>query len=409
MFGIKKRIINIICKNNSSLTQIDNKKEADLIYIFNRYINHGLPFSNDFCYNDFRKNTTSFTESMRIPKTIKYKYAHSVNKPNIYGSIYACLIYFLFNKQDSFSFDDRIKWISYFDSFQKEDGMFIDPVLESPNYYDLDWWGARHLSLHLIICYTYLGSKPKYEFNYIKKYYDHGILRQYLDSLEFDNIKSVDSDNAIMNLGSLLQYQRDSFDDKKAGETLLVLFEELEKRINTETGSWGIGANSDKEYLSRAQQFAYHLYSLWFYDNREIKHKEKLIDLTLSLQNVLGGFGVKLNSSACEDIDAIDLLIKLSKLTDYRKEDIKKAMQKAFVWVLANQNEDGGFVFRLNEPFVYGHALTSSLKNESHLFATWFRTLSIAYLTDYLNIENDFNIGHCPGYQFKFKKEILKK
>ena len=77
------------------------------------------------------------------------------------------------------------------------------------------------------------------------------------------------------------------------------------------------------------------------------------------------------------------------------------AVKKAFSWVLANQNDDGGFVFKLNEPFVYGHAQTSSLTNESHLFATWFRILSIAYMYNFLHKQNKFNIGRCPGYQFE--------
>jgi hypothetical protein len=263
-----------------------------------------------------------------------------------------------------------------------------------------DWWGARHLSLHIVICLNYLGCKPKYEFNYIKKYYDKSELKKYLNTLEFEDIKMTDSDNAIMNLGCLLQYQRDFFCDSNAGESLDTLIFELEKRINPKWGSWGYGSDNDMQYLSRAQQFAYHLYPMWLYDNRPIKYIKELIDLTLLTQTKLGGFGSQLNSSACEDIDAIFLLVKLSKITDYRKADIYQALEKAFIWVFTNQNNDSGFVFRRNEPFVYGHELTSSQKNESHLFATWFRTLSIAYMADYFQLKNNFNIGRCPGMQF---------
>jgi hypothetical protein len=202
-----------------------------------------------------------------------------------------------------------------------------------------------------------------------------------------------------MNLGCLLQYQRDFFNDGTAGKALETLIVELEKRINRKYGSWGYGDDEDIAFLSRTQQFAYHLYALWLYDQRPIKYAEKLIDLTLRTQTKLGGFGWRLNSSACEDIDAVFMLVKLSELTDYRRDDICQALQKAFVWILANQNPDGGFVFSRNEPFVYGHELLSSQKNESHLFATWFRSLSIAYLADYFQIAV-FNIGRCPGMQF---------
>jgi len=43
-------------------------------------------------------------------------------------------------------------------------------------------------------------------------------------------------------------------------------------------------------------------------------------------------------------------------------------------------NDNGGFVFRRGEQMVYGHELMSSKANESAMFPTWLRTLSLAYL-----------------------------
>lgn len=144
-------------------------------------------------------------------------------------------------------------------------------------------------------------------------------------------------------------------------------------------------------------QFAYHLFRLFFYDHETIPNAEKIIDITLSSQKKYGGFGEKQNSSACEDIDAIDILVYLSRQSNYRKDDITKALRHAFVFILSNQNDDGGFVFRRDEPFWYGSDIMSSKKNESALFPTWFRTLSLAYICDYLGI-GDYNIIKCPGY-----------
>lgn len=362
----------------------------------NRYVNYGVPTALNFKYNDFSEKTISFVNSLKTTEPFSFRYAPSVGKPTIYGSVYACMLYGLFNKLEKFSVTEKIKWAEYFNSFQNTEGLFIDPCLENDNYYNIEWWGANHLSLHLIICYTYLGINPKHEFNYIKKYYNPSGLKAYLNNLNFDDIKTTDADNAIMNLGSLLQYQRDFFKDEHARKVLDILFNELEKRINPKWGSWCYGSDDDMVYLSRAQQFAYHLYPLWLYDKKPIPYMEKLIDLTLKTQTILGGFGAQLNSSACEDIDAIYLLVKFTSLTDYRKEEINIALNKAFRWVLTNQNNDDGFVFKRNEPFVYGHTLTSSKKNESALFPTWFRTLSIAYLTNYL-LDTNFKLIKCPG------------
>ena len=144
-------------------------------------------------------------------------------------------------------------------------------------------------------------------------------------------------------------------------------------------------------------QFAYHLLPMFFYDNIDINNKEIIIDLCLKTQNIAGGFGVKINSSACEDIDSIDILIRFSQLTSYKKEEIDLALKRAFIWVLANQNNDGGFVFRRNEAFMYGHEQMSSGKNESALFPTWFRTLTIGYLSNYF-YNKDFFFVKSPGF-----------
>lgn len=63
-----------------------------------------------------------------------------------------------------------------------------------------------------------------------------------------------------------------------------------------------------------------------------------------------------------------------------------------------------GFVFVRGEPLTYGHRLMSSSADESAMFPTWFRVLSLAYLSKVINApelrEIDWNFVDCPGYQF---------
>lgn len=61
---------------------------------------------------------------------------------------------------------------------------------------------------------------------------------------------------------------------------------------------------------------------------------------------------------------------------------------------------DGGFVFRLNEGFKYGSQETSSSAGVGAMLPTWFRTLSILYLADFLGVKHGFRITRCPGYEF---------
>jgi hypothetical protein len=47
----------------------------------------------------------------------------------------------------------------------------------------------------------------------------------------------------------------------------------------------------------------------------------------------------------CDDLDAIDILVKFSMITSYRSEDVQQALLKAFDKLIMNQNIDGGFCY----------------------------------------------------------------
>lgn len=342
-----------------------------------------------------------FIETLRIDDVCRYKYSLSSTQPTLYASAYVCMTFSLLSKLKNLSQEDKQSWIDYFNSFQCEkDGLFYDPILDSDFYSNTDWWGARHLALHMIAAYTDLEAKPRYPFIFLKDYYEPKYLENWLNT--FDWLSPIgmtdDIDNKIMNIGCLLQYQRDTWNDNQAGEAVNFLQDYLLRRINPETGMWGYYNTSNPHERSRMVQFAYHLFPLLFYDNVPIKYPDKIIDYVLSTQNRVGGFGVQINSSACEDIDSIDLLCRLSPFVPHRKKEIDQALTKAINWVLCNQVGDGGFVFRLHEPFIYGHQQTSSQKNQGAMFPTWFRLLSLAYLTRYFGM-SQFKITVAPGLE----------
>ncbi len=98
--------------------------------------------------------------------------------------------------------------------------------------------------------------------------------------------------------------------------------------------------------------FAYHLLTIFFYDGDYEFDWFKIVDLVLATQNNLGRYGIKSNSSACEDIDSIDILLRAFPYVKRSQQDkINSSLRRAFKWVTANQVTDGRFVFRLYEPF----------------------------------------------------------
>lgn len=215
-----------------------------------------------------------------------------------------------------------------------------------------------------------------------------------------------------MNLGTILQYARDFHHCEPAGKAIEFLLDWLDTHwVNPDTGIWGTLDISDPINRSQAVQAAYHWWPLYFYDERPVPYIERAIDTLLATQNPSGGLGWGVHnsgepfkSSACEDIDSIDPLVRMSFETNYRRDDIHKTLERALPWLLKNQMQDGGFVFYLDKPFQYGHPELHGEKNKGAMFPTWFRTLTIALLGKALKDsfvgEYKWNFVGCPGFHF---------
>ena len=207
-------------------------------------------------------------------------------------------------------------------------------------------------------------------------------------------------------IGVMMQYARDYQAMNQADRALHVLFNYLDEKQDEATGLFGADFDLPQD-LSHGVQAGYHFWLLYFYDRRPVRHAERIVDSILATQSLSGGFGVKWNSSACEDIDSIDPLVRLRWQTDYRARDVEAALQRAFSGVTRNLNpEYGGRVFRRDEAMNYGFSLhTYSGVNQSNLFFTWFRTLGLALLTEGLGDERaKKQLGtqwkRVPGLQF---------
>jgi len=354
--------------------------------------------------SDLRARILSYIEHMQTEPTVigEYKFAASQSVPVLYNATYAAMTLHLLNEMQHLSAGEKSAWLDYFSRHQASDGLFKDPKLENELVETEDWWGWRHLALQVIISITALGGIVEKPFVFLDPYLGLDFLTAWLENQDWEERAAFVS-NAVQNIGVLLQYTRDFHANDKAGRAVECMFDWLEKNQDPKTGFWG-ESGSTPDSLSLGVQIGYHLWSLFFYDKRPVRYVARIIDNALATQNSFGGFGVLANSSACEDIESIDPLVKLSLLTDYRREDIQNALGRALPWVLVNMNDDGGFVFRRGERLNYGHELMSSAKNESALFPTWFRTSSLAFMAQVLNDtligEIDWQFVNCPGLQF---------
>lgn len=359
---------------------------------------------NNIDIHNIRAKTLNYIESMRINDGIygRYRYSNSQIEPVLYASAYAALTRHLYRDIESISNKERSDWISLIKSYQADDGLFKDPMIDNEMASSCDWWGWKHMTLHIIMALTALDAKPDKKFKFLEPFRKEEYAIKWLEGRAWMT-NPANVSNEVQNNVTLLQYARDFQDVKWAGNTVESMLNWLDQTQDIETGLWGNSFKNPYD-LSCGVQTGYHLWLLYFYDRRDIKYCNKIIDNVMKTQNSLGGFGVPLNSSACEDIDSIDPLARIYFKSNYNNININMSLERSLPWILSNMNEDGGFVFRRRESFKYGHQRMYSKADESAMFPTWFRSLSLSYLSKIPSnskvLDFDWNFLSCPGHQF---------
>lgn len=357
-------------------------------------------------FDSLKTELLEYASKMQVaPYT--YKYSASREKPCLYASIYAVMLEGLLGVLYNRSKDDLDSWADFLNSFQREeDGLYYDANLEGPAYEHVgvwnEGWGKHHLMGHMIIALARLGKTPKYPLRYLEPYYDVEYLRKWMDSFDFaGDVWTVS--NYFMNLFTVLEFVRDFMHEERAQAAIEVMTNWILQKQNPQTGMWHshpVDTMSHHEKLCVVRA-AYHFYPLFKYEGIEIPYQKQIVNFILPLQNSWGGWTVENgNAGACEDIDAIEPLLRCASSSPERQSEIRATIIRSIIWQLSSRNTDKGFSFYVRSQQEYGgHPLTTSLRDESSMFATWFRTLCLAYEMRYLGVENKFDIGRFPGYE----------
>lgn len=352
---------------------------------------------------DIRKRTLSYVVSNHKSDVSIGAYSYKPGGvPILYASCYAALTRHLYNDLAGISESSRREWIRYIQDFQTNDGLFRDPAIDIPLAEEIDWWGWRHLTLHVLMSLTTLGGVAEKPFELIRPFKKKGYMSSWLESRNWP-VDPASVSNEIQNYATIMQYARDFQHEVWCGDALQEMYDWLDKTQDPETGLWG-NRYDDPVLLSNDVQTGYHLWLLYFYDRRPMHYQDRIIDSCLKTQNRYGGFGVPLNSSACEDVDSIDPLVRLYFQSGDKKEAIEEALKKALPWILVNANTDGGFVFKRYEAFQYGNPVMRAKREESSMFPTWFRSLTLAYLNQILRDPEmptyEWRFLNGPGHQY---------
>lgn len=331
---------------------------------------------------ELRDNVLRFVQQRQTDVVGEYNYSLT-GSANLYSSCYALMTLHYLDKAPV----DRekcIMWANYLNQWQDEEtGYFIGPELNAQDF-EGKKHNLEHLKLHLtttiLPCLEILGHKPRWKLNFAEKFLNKESLANWLH--ERDWTDAWLEGNNLLFVIQILIYCRDVEKRLEANDRIDEFFSWLDNAIDPATGLWGTNGYCS-EFVAMCG--GYHQLLAYYYENRSVKYPERLVDTTLKLQHADGGFHPNGGGGACEDVDAVDILVNLYKLSDYRRADIRYALRKAYKSIIEKQMPDGGFVYRLNEPFSHmGMVATHTPPNNSNMFATWFRVHTLALISEVL-------------------------
>ena len=342
---------------------------------------------------------------------------------NLYSTCFTVLTLDLISELKTYPKKERERITNYIKSFQhKETGLFIDAKTTTKFTSHNKEYVYHQITDFSIMALQSLNSKPKYKLNFLENYKDVIYLKKWLNGLNWKNPWLVS--NNIMFILNFLIYDQEIFGAKNQ-EYINFIMQWFDKNQDPKTGYWNLGNNIT---YHNQMAGAYHFLFFYTYLKNKPNHLEQVIESTLRIQDFDGLFSYAGGGGSCDDLDAIDLLCRATFYTNYRKEDIRKALQKSHRALWNNQNKDGGFcwakrekidkkkiIFSINLKLLFGVSVMDFISNlkskifnqievlffknrltwkfsglnkmeiklsDSDIFSTWFRLLAIALIEE---------------------------
>ena len=374
-----------------------------------------------------RNQVLNWLESLRIKdaKYGTYKMSKSTDA-TLFSSCFAVFVRELYDDLRNITQPQRQEWIDLINNSQDEKtGSFTEKRLKNQGLFSTEL-GKDHdagyvtwqLTTFCISALKALGGKIRYSFKFSNEWKNPDKIKSWLRNLDWKN-DTWTAGNIAMFLGICLITDYEKNDNKRAKEALDAFFSWHDDFQDPKTGFWGTNHGAP---IQIGLFGAMHQYLLYYHMDKSLKHMEKIIDYTLLFQERDGHFFPGSGGGGCEDYDAIDTLVNMYKRTDYRRNDIKQALQKALIATINTQGNDGGFLWarrkkfgvvdwfrqgfsftrhwnfrywkwscrkavgvqlRRNQPRLsMGWTDTGIPVDESDIFATWFRSLNLAEISE---------------------------
>lgn len=356
-------------------------------------------------------------------ESCRYRFSY-LSDDTIFCTCFALFILDLFKETNRFTDEERQRWTSYIQKFQnKQEGYF-----EPEEYYHADKERNRYqLTCFCLSTLGILGAEPKYPLKFTEQWKTPDDVKKYLYEGGCHKGKPG-SGNKAMFLAIFLTSEYEKRKSSDLFDKINAWFDFHDKTQN-ESGFWGHDKSS---HFFHGMQNGFHQLLVYFYWQRKVNRLDRIVDKILSIQGRDGFFSPVPGGWPCYDYDAIHILVNAYKLVDYKRPEIEKDLERAFHAVLGSQNCDGGFshskrkprnvlgliktcpfyfsgtnpwtwYFRIrrsvalvlrNETTVFTGWTGKSRKcDESNLWDTWFRSLSLAEIANTIQLGDEFGLA----------------
>lgn len=249
--------------------------------------------------------------------------------------------------------------------FQRPDGTFMLPERSGTA---MDGHSEEYLAFH---CTNYawsalraLGQPLRFRPAFLDPYFEPSYLGRWLDARDLR--RPWTEGNNVINLASFFAILSEG-GTAGAKESLHRIRDWLDRRQDAETGLWHHPDGKGAAALEYAMAGGAHNAHCYYYLGMEVPRAKRVIDSCLRLRNL----GV---TSACVDLDMVDLLSHLRRC-DYRRREVDQVLLRYLVELLQVQNPDGGFCDNYITPQrTFGLATPAGI---SVTWVTWFRLATI--------------------------------
>lgn len=272
-------------------------------------------------YLRLRKMALSFVKVMKVgDEPGAYKKEAGETEPSTYGAYHAAIILSLFDELKNFSSKEIDRWAERINSLQCSNGYYSNHTADKDRARGLDDMDtAWHFTRGMLWTLYVLDRKPEKELSFLEPFLNKETMYRYVKKYDWSN--SWAAGNQICALSTAMLALRDFYGVPYVDEVLEYgMFPALEELLDPETGYWGCQFGAS---LLNGQFGTIHVLPTYFAQGWEYRFLDKSVDSTLKCQNPDGSFWPC--GSDCPDFDGAYMLYNLSKLTDYRREDMEKA------------------------------------------------------------------------------------